>query len=68
MLEIGHIYKPSEMSFEDSDTRIQVYQVSCGRVLYTNLSTGENGECSLQDFDYYYDDVLESYVINEREK
>ena len=31
-IEIGKVYKPSEVSFEDKDTRIEVYQVGMGRV------------------------------------
>lgn len=68
MSKIGHIYKPSEMSFEDKDRRIQVYQTGHNRVLYTDLKTKENGECSSEDFDWYWDDVLENYIINKRKK
>ena len=55
MVKIGGIYKPSEVSFEDKDTRIVVDAVRCGRVEYTNLITKEYGEISIDDFGWYYD-------------
>ena len=56
-MEIGKIYKPSEVSFEDKDTRIIVDAIRCGRVEYTNLTNKEYGVISIDDFDRYYDKV-----------
>lgn len=56
-MKIGEIYKPSEVSFEDKDTRLIVDAVRCGRVEYTNLTTKEYGEISIDDFRWYYDKV-----------
>ena len=56
-MKIGEIYKPSEVSFEDKDTRLIVDAVRCGRVEYTNLTTQEYGEISIDDFSWYYDKV-----------
>lgn len=53
-IEIGKVYKPSEVSFEDKDTRIKPYQVGMGRVFYINTKTKEYGEISKEDFDCYY--------------
>lgn len=58
-LVVGKVYKPSEMSFEDKDRRLEVYQIGFGRVLYTDLATKENGECNEEDFFWYYDEVPE---------
>ena len=55
MIKIGEIYKPSQFSFEDKDTRIEVYQVGMDRVLYTNLTTNTDGEISIKEFYLYYD-------------
>lgn len=55
MIKAGEIYKPSQFSFEDKDVRIEVYQVSMDRVLYTNLTTNTNGEISIKEFHLYYD-------------
>ena len=55
MIKVGEIYKPSEVSFEDKDTRIVVDAIRCGRVEYTNLITNEYGEISVDDFGWYYD-------------
>lgn len=57
IIAIGEIYKPSEVSFEDKDTRIVVDAVRCGRVEYTNLITNESGEIPINDFDWYYDRI-----------
>ena len=57
MLAIGGIYKPSEVSFEDKDTRIVVNAVRCGRVEYTNINSKEYGEIPIDDFDWYYDEI-----------
>lgn len=54
-MKIGEIYKPSEVSFEDKDTRIVVDAIRCGRVEYTNLITKEYGEMLIDDFGWYYD-------------
>ena len=59
MAKVGKKYKPSEMSFENKNRVIQVYQIGCGRVLYTDSKTKENGECELEDFDWYYDEIKE---------
>ena len=56
-MKIGEIYKPSEVSFEDKDTRIEVNAVRCGRVEYTNLITKEYGEIPIDDFGWYYDKI-----------
>ena len=56
-MKIGEIYKPSEVSFEDKDTRLIVDAVRCGRVEYTNLTTKEYGEILIDDFNWYYDKV-----------
>ena len=55
MAKIGEIYSPSEVSFEDKDTRIIVDAIRCGRVEYTNLITKEYGEITIDDFGWYYD-------------
>jgi len=57
MAKIGEIYSPSDVSFEDKDTRLVVDAIRCGRVEYTNLITKEYGEISVDDFDWYYDKV-----------
>ena len=54
-MKIGEIYKPSEVSFEDKDTRIVVDAIRCGRVAYTNLITKEYREIAIEDFYFYYD-------------
>lgn len=56
-MKIGEIYRPSEVSCEDKDTRIVVDAIRCGRVEYTNLITNECGEISIDDFDWYYDKI-----------
>ena len=56
-MKIGEIYKPSEASFEDKDTRLVVDAIRCGRVEYTNLITKEYGEIAIDDFCFYYDRV-----------
>ena len=55
MIEIGEIYSPSDVSFEDRNTRLIVDAIRCGRVEYTNLITKEYGEISIDDFGWYYD-------------
>ena len=57
MIKVGEIYKPSEVSFENEDTRIMVNDIRCGRVEYTNLVTNEYGEISIDDFGWYYDKI-----------
>lgn len=32
MIKIGEIYKPSEVNFEDRDTRLVVDAICCGRM------------------------------------
>lgn len=56
-VQVRQKYKPSDFSFEDSDTIIEVYQIGMGRVLYTNLTTHENGEISENEFCRYYDRI-----------
>ncbi len=53
-IEIGKVYKPSEVSFDDKCIRIKPYKVGMGRVLYINTKTKEYGEISEEDFDWYY--------------
>lgn len=62
-MKIGEIYRPSDVSFEDKDTRLVVDAIRCGRVEYTNLITKEHGEISIDDFGRYYDKV-ESEEMN----
>ena len=54
MIEIGKTYKPSELSFEDKDTRIVVDAIRCDRVEYTNIKTKEYGDIPIDDFGWYY--------------
>ena len=54
-MRIGEIYKPSEVSFEDKNTRLVIDAIRCGRVEYTNLITKEYGEMPIDDFSWYYD-------------
>ncbi len=56
-MKIGEIYKPSEISCEDKDTRLVVDAIRCGRVEYTNLMTKEYGEIPVDEFVCYYDKV-----------
>ena len=63
MAKTGEIYKPSEVSFEDKDTRIVIDAIRCGRVEYTNLITKEYGEIPIDDFDWYYEHKTESEEV-----
>ena len=56
-MKIGETYKPSEVSYEDKDTRIRVDAIRCGRVEYTNLTTEEHGEIPIDEFGWYYDKI-----------
>lgn len=54
-MKIGEIYKPSEVSFEDKNTRLVIDAIRCGRIEYTDLITKEYGEMPIDDFCWYYD-------------
>lgn len=57
MLKVGNYYKPSILSFEDKDTVLQVIEIRCGRVEYTNAKTKHYGSMSIEEFNTYYEEA-----------
>lgn len=54
---VGKYYKPSILSFEDSNTILQVDAIRCGRVEFTNITTKNYGSMPIEEFSAYYEEA-----------